>query len=388
MRRVGTRGGAAVVLALVLGLATGCGSSEKAGDEAGNGAIGADTGTRAERAAAAGEQAAKDAGGPVTLPAKKAGILQIIGSVESAQRAERAMRQAIEALTWTAVVCDAQGDPVKMAKCGDSLLDRNVDVMFTIGIEPGVIKAQLRKAKAKNVPVVGTTGQVSPDPLWAGTYFPDDEASGGILSEYVMKRLGDVEGTKEVAISSYPAEWSRLRTDEFRTAIDADPTIETVVDQTVDATNLVEGTRKQVSDTLTAHPGIKAYWFGQDSSGQVGGQVIASKFAGKSFPDRPLAVTFDANLSTQDLIRDGAVDAVVDVAYDATAWVAADQAAQFFARDTPFDTSAQPDYPVTFFDNVIVTKENLPPKGEYREPKDDFVTFFTTKWDAEFGGGA
>jgi hypothetical protein len=32
-----------------------------------------------------------------------------------------------------------------------------------------------------------------------------------------------------------------------------------------------------------------------------------------------------------------------------------------------------------------VTKDNLPPEGQYRTPKNDFVTFFKTKWQDEFG---
>jgi ABC-type sugar transport system substrate-binding protein len=367
--------------------AAACGSNDSNGEASKASGIEAGGGSRAERAAQAAQQAADAAGGKVDLPAKKAGILQILGSIESAQRAEKGMRTAIKSLGWTAQVCDAQGDPNKMAQCGDSLLDRNIDVLFVLGIEPSLIKAQLRKAKSMNVPVVGFGGQIGEDPLWAGKYYPDDPESGRILADYVQKRLSEVDGTKKVAINSYPAAWSELRTDAFKELVKSSSDLKLVANQTTDAANLVEGTRKQVNDTLTANPDIKAYWFGFDVAGQVGGQAVAAKYAGKSFPDRPLVVTFDADLGTQKLMRAGAIDAVVDVAYDASAWVAADQAAEFFARDKPFEKSPQPDYPVTFFDNVILTKDNLPPAGQYRQPKDDFVTFFKTKWKAEYGTG-
>ena len=386
MRRVRRYGGLSIVVVLMM-FAAACGSDNGNGDGAKASGIEAGGGSRAERAAKAAQQAADAAGGKAELPAKKAGILQILGSIESAQRAERGMRNAIKSLGWTAQVCDAQGDPNKMAQCGDSLLDRNIDVLFVLGIEPSLIKAQMRKAKSMNVPVVGFGGQIGDDPLWAGKYYPDDPESGRILADYVQKRLAEVDGTKKVAINSYPAAWSELRTDAFKQTVKSSSDLKLVADQTTDAANLVEGTRKQVNDTLTGDPDIKAYWFGFDVAGQVGGQATAAKFPGKAFPDRPLVVTFDADLGTQKLIRSGAIDAVVDVAYDASAWVAADQAAEFFARDRPFDKNPQPDYPVTFFDNVILTKDNLPPDGKYREPKDDFVTFFKTKWKAEFGTG-
>lgn len=372
----------ALVLALT-GLAVACG-----GDDSDSSSAPATTeaagGERAQRAIAAGQQAATDAGGEVALPVKSAGILQILGAVESAQRAEAAMKESIDLLGWDSIVCDAQGDPTKMARCGDSLLDQGVEVMFVLGIEPSLIKPQLQKAKDKGVPVIGFGGQVADDPLWASKYYPDDPTSGDILTDYVMDRLGEVEGDKQVAVNSYPAEWSRLRTDAFLEAVKADSSIELVAEQTTDAANLVEGTRKQVNDTLTANPDLDVYWFGFDSAGQVGGQAVASRFRGKAFPERPLVVTFDALLATQDLMRAGAIDAVVDVPFDASAWIAADQAAEFFARDTAFDASPQPEYPITIFDNMIVTQENLPPEGEYREPAEDFETFFTTKWENEF----
>jgi ABC-type sugar transport system substrate-binding protein len=373
----------AMMLALAM-VAVACGDDDSSGDGS-TAAAPAGGDERTERAVAAGEQAAADAGGPVELPAKKAGILQILGSIESAQNAERNMREALDTLGWEQIVCDAQGDPTKMARCGDSLLDQNVDVMFVLGIEPSLIKAQMRKAKDQGVPVVGFGGQVGDDPLWAGKYYPDDPESGEILTEYVMERLAEVEGDKPVAVNSYPADWSRLRTDVFLEAIKGDSSIDLVAEQTTDAANLVEGTRKQVNDTLTAHPDLKVYWFGFDVAGQAGGQAVLAKFPGKAFPEKPLVVTFDADLGTQELMRAGAIDAVVDVPYYASAWIAADQAAEFFARDTPFDTAPQPEYPITIFDNVMITMENMPPEGQLRQTEDDFVTFFQTKWSEEFG---
>ena len=59
---------------------------------------------------------------------------------------------------------------------------------------------------------------------------------------------------------------------------------------------------------------------------------MASKYAGKTFPNKPLVVTFHADPSSQVLMRSGGIDAVVDNNYDATAWELADATAQHFAR--------------------------------------------------------
>jgi ribose transport system substrate-binding protein len=389
MRRMRVPGIAALaVLALV---AAGCGSNDNSSTStSGSGNVSgvqAGTGSRQQQAEAAGKKAAAAAGGQVSLPAKKAGILQILGSIESAQRAQNTITQALKTVGWSTTVCDAQGDPKKMAACGDSLLDRNVDVMFVIGVEPSLIKAQLKKAKNKNVPVVEYSGQVSPDPLWAGTYYPDESEAGRVLADSLVKKMGSVSGTADIALADYPAIWASARTDQLKSAVkNSGGKVKITATSVTDATNLVQGTQKTVTDQLTQNPNLKGYWFAFDSAGQAGGPAIAAKFPGKKFPDRPWVVTFHADLGTQDLMRKDAIDEVLDVPYDAAGWVAVDQAAEYFARKKPFDTNPRPSYGgFEIYDYALVTKDNLPPKGQYRTPKNDFVTFFKTKWQDEFG---
>jgi ABC-type sugar transport system substrate-binding protein len=335
----------------------------------------------------AGVEAAGAAGEKVEVPKITVGFVNIVGAVESAQRAEREFKRATDVLGWTVNVCDAQGDPTKMARCADSLLDQNVDVLTVLGIEPSLIKAQLQKAKQQNVPVVEFSGQVAADPLFAGTYYPDEPEAGQVLTDYLMQKLDELpEDSVPIAVHDYPAEWSSARTYTLRAAVADQDKVEIAVEATTDATNLVEGTRKTVTDQLTANPNLKAFWFGFDSAGQAGGQAVQAKYAGKTFPDKPMVVTFHADLSTTDLMRAGAIDAVSDVPYDAAGWVAVDQIAEFVARQTPMADEPQPEYPGigTVYDYVVVDSSNLPAEGEYRTPENDFVTFFTTKWQNEF----
>jgi ribose transport system substrate-binding protein len=342
---------------------------------------------RATIATEAGTAAASAAGEKVEVPQVTIGFVNIVGAVESAQRAERTFKEATDVLGWKVNTCDAQGDPTKMARCSDSLLDQNVDVLVVLGIEPSLIKAQLNKAKQRGVPVVEFSGQVAPDPLFAGTYYPDEPEAGQVLTDYVTEKLGELpDETVPIAVTDYPVQWSTARTDTLRAAVEGQSKIKIAVEATTDAANLVEGTRKQVNDQLTANPDLKAFWFGFDSAGQAAGQAVAAKFAGKTFPDKPLVVTFHADLATVELMRAGAIDAVSDVPYDASGWIAVDQIAEFLARDTPMSTEPQPEYEGigTVYDYVIVDSSNLPPEGEYRTPANDYETFFTTKWTNEF----
>ena len=332
-------------------------------------------------------EAAQAAGEKVEVPKTNIGFVNILGSIESAQRAERTFREAADVVGWNVNTCDAQGDPTKMARCADSLLDQNVDVLVVLGIEPSLIQAQLKKAKSQGVPVVEYSGQVAASPLWAGTYYPDEPEAGQALTDYLMNKLNELpDSTVPIAVDDYPTEWSSARTDTLRKAVEAQDKVKIAVESTTDATNLVEGTRKTVTDEITANPDLKAFWFGFDTAGQAGGQAVLAKFPGKTFPDKPLVVTFHADLGTTDLMRAGAIDAVSDVPYDASGWVAVDQIAEFEARKTPMSAEPQPDYPGigTVYDYVVVDSTNLPPEGEYRVPENDYQTFFKTKWSNEF----
>ncbi len=376
----------ALVCALAV-VAAACGDDDSGSSSAADTTAQGGADARAETAKASGLEAATAAGTPVAVPATTIGFVNIVGAVESAQRAERTFKEATDVLGWKVNSCDAQGDPTKMARCADSLLDQKVDVLVVLGIEPSLIKAQLNKAKKQNVPVVEFSGQVAPDPLFAGTYYPDETQAGQVLTDYLMPKLNEVDAdTVPIAVTDYPVQWSTERTDTLRAAVKDQSKVKIAVEATTDAANLVEGTRKQVNDQLTADPDLKAFWFGFDSAGQAGGQAVAAKFPGKTFPDKPLVVTFHADLATNELMRSGAIDAVSDVPYDASGWIAVDQIAGFEARQTPMATTPQPEYPGmgTVYDYVIVDSSNIPPKGEYRVPENDYQTFFTTKWQNEF----
>ena len=342
---------------------------------------------RTQIATDGGLEAAAAAGEKVEVPKLTVGFVNILGAIESAQRAERTFTEAATQLGWEMNVCDAQGDPTKMARCGDTLLDQNVDVLVVLGIEPSLIKAQLNKAKSQNVPVVQFSGQVADDPLFAGSYYGDEAAVGQVLTDYLMEKLNALpEDTVPIAVDDYPAEWSSARTDTLRAAVAEQSKVKIAVESTTDATNLVEGTRKTVTDEITANPDLKAFWFGFDTAGQAGAQAILAKFPGKTFPEKPMVVTFHADLGTIELMRAGAIEAVADTDYASAGWVAVDQIAEFFARKTPFASEPRPEYPGVgdTYDYVIVEATNLPPEGEYRVPENDYQTFFKTKWSNEF----
>lgn len=369
------------------GVAAGCGDDDdEAGTSQKGSGIRAGTGGKAEKAATAGRAAAKEEGAGKLPKGRTIGIVSILGGIESADRLEATAKLALERQGYKVVTCDGQGDPKKMISCGNSLLDRNVDALFQVAIDTSLIKPVIAKAKAKKVPFIEVGGAVGPG--MDGAFYPDEPRAGRVLSDYLMKRMDEVDGDAEISIIDYPAPWAKDRTDELRAAVKQQDKVKIAFNSQTDAANLVQGTKKTVADQITQKKNdLKAFWFAFDTVGQAAGPDVVSKYAGKQFPDRPLVTTFHADLGTTELMRKGAIDVVVDTNYDAGSWMGVDALFQYWANDKPITEVPQPKYPGVgdLFAYKVITKDNLPAPGKYVETPVDVPAYFQAKWKAQFG---
>ncbi len=373
---------AAAIAALSLFLVAGCGGDGDSAASTAGGTTPAGPGSDA----AAGTAAAEDLGGPVALPKKTVGILQIIGGIESADRVENSLKAAASVVGWDSNVCDGAGDPTKWVTCGNSLLDQGVDAVVAIGIDPGQIKLVINKAKKAGIPILCVSGEVPPG--YDAAFYPDEQLAGKMLADSVIEKLNALpDGSAELAVVDFALPSIHARTVVLDGLLKDEPKIDVVARVDTDGANLVPGTRKQTADIMTANPGLSAFWYAFDTAGQAGAPVVAAAYPGKEFPERPLVTTFHADLGTTELMRQGLIDEVLDVNYDASSWMAMDSIYQFTARKTPFTQDPSPDYPGVgdLFDYQLVTKDNLPAKGQYPEAEVDVVAYFTAKWNAEFG---
>jgi ABC-type sugar transport system substrate-binding protein len=358
-------------------VASGKGAPYLPGPGAGKG-IGPMVGTpEAAKATAAGTADGTKLGKVSSPPHPTVGYLDIVGGIESADRAANSVRQALKAVGYKMLYCNGAGNPQKWTTCGNTLLSEGAKAIMLTGIDPSSIPSVVKKAKASKVPIVECCGSVGPG--FDAAIYPDEPKAGKILAQSLISKLGS--GGGDVAVADYPAPWGQQRTAEFASMVKGTP-VKISAKTVTDPTNLVQATQKTVTDQLTGNPNLKAFWFAFDTAGQAGGQVIAAKAAG----NRPKVFTFHADPSTQVLMRKGAIDEVVDVNYDTTAWEAVDALAEFMARKTPFPGyTASATYPGIGdpLSYLIVTKDNLPPAGQYVAPKVDGVSYFLAKWKAE-----
>jgi ABC-type sugar transport system substrate-binding protein len=272
-----------------------------------------------------------------------------------------------------------------MASCGDSLLDRNVDVMLSTAIDASLIKPQLRKAKSADVPWITIEGSARPDPLFTAQVAPDEIALAEVINEYLVEQLASIDGPAPIAVHTFTQIYAvAQREDQLKKDI-AGTNIEIADTHQTDLANGVEDTTRASEVQVQQNPDLKALW--GDINFHIPGFAIAMQrhYAGKSFPDRPLVVGFFGDRLNLEQIRRGLADAVVEAPLEANGWIAVDQVAELLARQKPVEDGMQEGYyDLDFVSPTLVTKDNLPPEGELVPPKEDFATFFTTKWGTEF----
>ncbi|HEY5334137.1 MAG TPA: substrate-binding domain-containing protein [Solirubrobacterales bacterium] len=344
-------------------------------------------GAEQEKAEAAGTKAGEEQK-PAKLPEAHIGIINFLNGIESSDRLADSTTFAAGQLGWKTTVCDGKGTPSQFVACGNSLLAEGVNAIVEIAIEPGQITPVLQKARSKGIPVVQVGGGGVPLGELNGNFGPNEAKAGELLTEALFKELETVEEEPvEIDVHNFPAKWGAERTEQLEKAVEGQSKIKINDEVVTDAANLVPFTRNTVTTQITQNPNLKAFWFTFDTTGQVGGQVIQSKYPGKEFPEKPLVVTFHGDLATLQLIGEGAISMESDVNYDAAVWEGIDGIAQELARKEPMSTENQPTYPTIGdpFTYQIVNKENLPPEGEYVMPKWDVPSYFIAKWKAEYG---
>jgi len=383
--RILVAGAAAAALLL-----TACSESDGGGSDS-NGGGGGPSGTRLgdlpvleltpeiEDAATA---AAGAAGEPVELPTQTIGYISYGEAIPISARLTQGVQNAAAELGWDLEVCDGQATPQGQLTCATNFVNTGVDAILTNGMPQSSIAPALTQADAADIPVVNIGGYIGQEDLFDGSIYPDEAQFGEVLGDWLVDQLPD---GGPIATQTFQADFVIQRLEGLDRSLEgSDVTIGDTFD--ADAANLIPGAQQAVSSSLNGNPDIQAYYLTFSGSELGAAQAMQVLRPGVQFPDRPMILTFYANLPTIDLIRSGQVDAAAENTHEWIAYVAMDQLAEFFARDTPISSEPRPDYGdgLEFWQPFIVDADNLPDEGELAPPPVDFEGFFTSKWSAEF----
>ncbi len=348
--------------------------------------IEAQHGASADRAAKAGKQAAADAGPPVKLPPVNVALLTMNKKDESSNRLlTQLMTVSKKPLGWVPQPCDGKGTPKALETCATGVIDQGpLDFILSNGIDPKLMPRTLEKAAFKNIPVINIGSSVPPSPLLAADFAPDDRAATKTLDRYMIRRLKRVPpASRRIAVLKSTGGGGRIRFEQLKEDIKGTG-IQIVAEGKTDPVK-ADAAKDTVKGMLEKHDKLKAVWLADGNSVDPAGKAVDKAFKDLKFPDRPLVLGFNADPKAAGAIRDGKADAVADVPYDASLYIALDRIAENIGRGEQLNpTSAKP-YPLDFLDIALVTRDNAPAKKKFREPKEDFVTFFLEKWKKEFG---
>ena len=330
----------------------------------------------------AGKASAADAGNAVDLPTKKIGYISYGEVIPISARLTQGVQNAAAALGWDLEVCDGQATPQGQLTCATNFVNTGVDAILTNGMPQSSIAPALVQAQSKSIPVINIGGYIGQEDLFSGSIYPDEAQFGEVLGDWLVDNLPD---GGPIATQTFQADFVVQRLEGLDKAIEGtDVTIEDSFD--ADAANLIPGAQQAVAASFNANSDIQAYYLTFSGSELGAAQAMQVLKPGAQFPDRPMILTFYANLPTIDLIRSGQVEAAAENSHEWIAWVAMDQLAEFLGRDTPITDEPRPDYGdgLDFWQPFVVDKDHLPAEGELAEPPVDFEGFFTTKWSTEF----
>lgn len=346
----------------------------------------AQQGSVADRAEKAGQQAAADAGPATKLPPVTVALLTMNGKDESSNRLKTQLEEVTQKeLGWVPSPCDGKGSPAELETCATSVIDAGpVDFIVSNGVDPKLMPRTLKKAAFKNIPVINIGSSVPDSPLLAADFAPADEAQARTLDRYMIRKLERVPpASRRIVVVKSTGGGGRIRFEQLQEDIKG--TGIKIVGEAETDPEKPDTVGDTVKGLLEKHKDLKAVWLADGNSVEPAGKAVDKAFKDLEFPDRPLVLGFNADPKAAEAIRDDEADAVADVAYDATLWIALDRMAERIGREEQLNTTSVEDYPLDFLDIALVTKDNAPAKKKFREPKEDHVTFFTEKWKMEFG---
>ncbi len=386
---------AAAFAAAALLVVTACSGAEDGGSTSGSGSATGGGGSSSARVGdlplpklsseikEAGVAAAKAAGDPVDLPSKKIGYISYGQVIDISVRVTNAVTNAAAALGWDLEVCDGQATPAGQLNCATNFVNTGVDAILTNGMPQSSIAPALAQAQSADIPVINIGGYIGQENLFSGSFYPSEIDLGEEMGAWLVDRMGPEGGS--IAVQTFQADFVIQRLEGLDKALAGSKV--TIADKfDADATNLVAGAQQAVSASFNGNNGLKAYYLTFSGSELGAAQAMQVLRPGKQFPERPLITTFYANLPTIDLVRSGQVDAALENSSEFVAFVALDQLAEMWARDTKITDEPRPDYGdgLDFWRPFVVDADNLPAEGELAEPPVDFEGFFTTKWSNEF----
>lgn len=339
-------------------------------------------GTAAQKAAAS-AAGAKAAGASVAAPAGKTiAVIELSATSAESIGVVAAAKQIANVFHYKVITCDPNFDPQKVIQCATSMVAQHPSVIFSVSTNTGAMGSGFSQAVAAGIPWFDVVSAAVPA-KGLYNYGTDGFKLAKILDDYMFQQMKAANPGKSLKLFGIDAptvgiasanESKQVKNDAKAAGID-------LTLHNLDLSNAVQDTISSTKQALQQNAGLAGMWTYCDfclplmaQQAQTAGSkaVVAGQYA------NPAAITG---------IKKGTINAVSDLPWQASVWVAMDQVLQNWSRKTSIapGPAVYKKYPLDFFQPYLITKSNVGSGAGIPVFGSDYQTFFMTKWSKEFG---
>lgn len=272
-------------------------------------------------------------GGAIKVAKRTIGVVDIIRQSPIDDKTDTLMEAAAQKLGWDIKVIDAGGDPGKAASATQSFVNQGVDAIILTSVDANLVRAQLARAKQKNIPVIHTNSGTEQSDLWTAAYMEDETKMASTLVQYIIDH---VPNTKLIDLKTTLNFAGSVRAQAVKDTVAASGGKAQIVGSSdVDLSNPAVNTQKDLTDLLTAHPDANAVHAVFDNMAQAAVTTVKLKRS-----KAQVFSYFSTANNMKNLVNDTALTAVMDNDLAKTGAVAFDELIDYFQKKDPIDPNA------------------------------------------------
>jgi ABC-type sugar transport system substrate-binding protein len=339
-------------------------------------------GTAADTKAAA-ASGVKAAGSKVTAPTGKTiAVILLSGTSAESVGVVATAKQIAKLFGYKVITCDPNFDPQKVVQCATSVVAQHPAVVFSVSTNTGAMGSGFTQAVSQGIPWFDVVSAAVPA-KGLYNYGTDGFKLTKILDDYQFQQMKAANPGKTLKLFGIDAPTVGIASANESKQVKADAKAAGIklTLHNLDLSNAVQDAISSSKQALTQNPDLAGMWTYCDfclplmaQQAQTAGSraIVAGQYA------NPAAVAG---------IKKGTINAVSDLPWQASVWVAMDQVLQNWTRKTPIaqGPAVYSKYPLKFFEPYLITKSNVGSGTAIPVFGPDYQTFFMTKWKKEFG---
>ncbi|RHW42753.1 sugar ABC transporter substrate-binding protein [Neobacillus notoginsengisoli] len=230
---------------------------------------------------------------------KKVAILTpFLSSVTTKQMVDELEKGAKEK-GWKPNVIDTNGDVSAMASRMEDVISSNVSAIVIVSTDPNQVKAQIKLANEKKIPVFGADSSYIDGMALNAT--SDNEAMSKMITEHLFEQMGGKGNL--IVFTHRPHPGVLKRTEILDKMLKENPGIKVVTEQEIKVPGPIENARQQMENLLLSNSGkdsITAVWAGWDEPAIGAAQAIQA-----ANREGIIVTGIDGNSQAVDMIEKG-----------------------------------------------------------------------------------